>query len=70
MDIIHPDDIEATEKELDKLAQGIPTVSFVNRFQCADGTYKRLLWTSYPDPETGLLYAIAHEVRERSEEGS
>ncbi|MEJ2204856.1 MAG: PAS domain S-box protein [Gemmatimonadota bacterium] len=70
LEIIHPEDIEATEKELDKLSQGIPTVSFVNRFRCADGTYKRLVWTSYPDPETGLLYAIAHDVRERSEERS
>jgi len=70
LDIVHPDDIEATRMEIQKLSQGIPTVSFVNRFQCADGTYKHLLWTSYPEPETGLLYAIAHEVVDRSDERS
>jgi PAS domain S-box-containing protein len=64
LEITHPDDIEATLRELEKLAEGIPTVSFENRFRCADGTYKCLLWTSYPDPDTGLLYAIAHEVVE------
>jgi PAS domain S-box-containing protein len=64
-EIVHPEDLDATMLEIEKLAQGIPTVSFVNRFQCADGSYKRLLWTSFPDPETGRLYAIAHEVKER-----
>lgn len=61
-DFVHPDDVDATEREVGKLAQGIPTVSFENRYRCSDGTYKKLIWTSYPDPETGLLYAIAHEI--------
>jgi len=55
---IHPDDIEATEREVAKLAEGIPTISFENRFVCRDGSYKLLRWTSYP--EGGVLYAIAH----------
>jgi PAS domain S-box-containing protein len=62
MDIIHPDDVEATAREIEKLSQGIPTISFENRFQCADGSYKHLLWTSYPEPESGLLYAIARDI--------
>lgn len=62
LDIIHPDDVAATVHEIEKLAQGIPTISFENRFQCADGSYKHLLWTSYPEPETGVLYAIARDI--------
>ena len=65
---VHPDDIAATQQEVDKLAQGITTASFANRYRCADGTYKRLIWNTYPDPETGLLYAIAHEVAPQSKE--
>jgi PAS domain S-box-containing protein len=61
-DLVHPEDLTATRHEIDKLAQGIPTISFVNRFRCADGTYKWLRWTSRPEPDTGLLYAVAREI--------
>jgi len=61
MNLVHPDDVAPTVAEIEKLSQGIPTISFVNRFRCADGTYKRLLWTSHPEPD-GTLYAIAREI--------
>jgi len=62
LELVHPADLKATEDEIAKLAQGIPTISFVNRFRCADGSWKWLRWTSYPEPESGLLYAIAREI--------
>ncbi len=62
IEFVHPDDVEATLREVDRLASGNPTVSFENRYICADGTYKHLLWTSHPEPETGLLYAIARDI--------
>jgi len=61
-DFVHPDDVKSTEREVAKLAEGIPTISFENRYRCADGKYKRLRWSSFPEPETGLLYAIAYVV--------
>jgi len=61
-DFIHPDDVATTERELTKLGRGIPTISFENRYRVADGSYRILAWTSYPDPETSLLYAIARDV--------
>ncbi|MDA0329268.1 MAG: HAMP domain-containing protein [Gemmatimonadetes bacterium] len=57
--LVHEDDRGATIAEIEKLASGVPTISFENRFLCMDGTYKQLLWNSYPDEETGHLYAIA-----------
>ncbi|UCG76103.1 MAG: PAS domain S-box protein [Gemmatimonadota bacterium] len=63
-DFVHPEDVEATHREVEKLSQGIPTISFENRYRCADGTYKHLLWTSHPDLETGTLYAIARDITE------
>ena len=64
--LIHPDDVEPTEREVGKLAEGHPTVSFRNRFRTVDGTYRQLVWASYPDPETGLLYAIARDITDVS----
>jgi PAS domain S-box-containing protein len=65
-DFVHPGDVAATEKEVAKLAQGIPTISFENRFLCKDGSYTRLRWTSYP--ESGVLYAIAHVIGDATSE--
>jgi PAS domain S-box-containing protein len=59
MDLVHPDDLGATVHEIDKLSTGRPTISFENRFLCKDGSFRRLRWNSYPEPETGLLYALA-----------
>lgn len=64
-EFIHPDDIEATQREIEKLEQGVPTIAFENRYRCGDGTYKHLLWTCHPDPETGALYAVARDISER-----
>ena len=66
--LVHPDDVEATEREIATLARGIPTISFENRFRCRDGSYLRLRWNSYPDEATGMLYAIARRVDESSTE--
>jgi len=63
-DLVHPDDVEATRAEIAKLAQGIPTISFMNRFRRSDGSWRHLLWASYPEPETGILYAIAREIED------
>jgi PAS domain S-box-containing protein len=67
VDLVHPADKEATQHEIDKLAQGVPTISFVNRFRSADGEWIWLRWNSYPEPETGLLYAIARQIKDPRE---
>ncbi len=62
---VHPDDVEATIAETARLGEGMPTVSFENRYRCKDGTYKHLRWAAHPDPATGLLYATARVLAER-----
>lgn len=65
-DLVHPDDLGATEAVVAELKEGVPTVSFENRYRCTDGTYRTLVWASYPDPDTGLLYALARDVTHRA----
>jgi len=65
VDFTHPDDRPDTHAEIGKLASGSPTLSFENRYRCKDGSYKDLAWTSFPEPETGLLYAIARDITEQ-----
>ncbi|MFM7576135.1 MAG: diguanylate cyclase domain-containing protein, partial [Microcystaceae cyanobacterium] len=62
IEFVHPDDVEATQQEMQTLAQGIPTLYFENRYRCQDGTYRWLAWAAAPVPEEGLLYAAAHDI--------
>lgn len=68
IEFVHPDDLGKTLAEMDKLADGMPTVSFENRYRCADGRFRHLSWTSFPDPGTGLLYAVARDISDGKED--
>ncbi|NNF14990.1 MAG: protein kinase [Gemmatimonadetes bacterium] len=59
IEFVHPDDRDATIVEMSKLAQGIPTLHFANRYECSDGNYKTLYWSAQVEPEQGLLYGVA-----------
>ncbi|HLN58798.1 MAG TPA: PAS domain S-box protein [Thermoanaerobaculia bacterium] len=62
LDFVHPDDREATAAESAGLARGLETLSFTNRYLCADGSYRWLLWNSTPDPGSRKIYAAARDV--------
>jgi len=61
-DFVHPDDLQSTLAEVDMLSHGMPTISFINRYKCKDGTYKWLEWNVTPVAES--LYAIARDITE------
>ncbi|NBD10296.1 PAS domain S-box protein [Corallococcus silvisoli] len=65
LDLVHPDDRQATLDEVGKLAQGIPTLRFENRFRTKDGQYRWLAWAARPVPELGLIYAAARDITEQ-----
>lgn len=67
LELVHPDDREATRAELKKLATGEPSTYFENRCRGADGRYRWLLWSVNPAVEEGLLYAVAHDITDRKE---
>ncbi|MBN1251157.1 MAG: PAS domain-containing protein [Bacteroidales bacterium] len=62
-DFIHPDDIKPTKEVVEKKLQaGIAVQTFENRYLCKNGNYCWLNWNSYPVPEKGVTYAIAHDI--------
>tara|TARA_R110002012_G_scaffold86322_2_gene214614 strand:+ start:134703 stop:139034 length:4332 start_codon:yes stop_codon:yes gene_type:complete len=61
-ELIHPDDLDKTAEEVERLSQGIPTINFIHRFSTADGSYKVLQWTASPEPATGNIFAIGRDI--------
>lgn len=67
VNFVHPDDIEATLVEVQKLSAGKNTIAFENRYRCKDGSYKWLMWNSTTFPSLELIYAAAHDITERKQ---
>ncbi|MCC6557253.1 MAG: PAS domain S-box protein [Polyangiaceae bacterium] len=71
IDLVHPDDREATLAAAAKLFQGHVAIRLENRYVCKDGSYRWLLWTGRVDmsapPAERLVYATATDVTEHVE---
>jgi PAS domain S-box-containing protein len=68
LNFVHPEDIEATLKEVEKLESGALTINFKNRYRKKNGDYIWFEWSSTPDPITGKLYAIARDITNRKKD--
>ena len=65
-ELVHPEDLETTRREVVRQLQGDGTLHFTNRYRCKSGLYRELEWTSTPaSAATGLLYATARDITER-----
>lgn len=63
IEFIHPEDIDKTFKEVEKLSMGEPTINFINRYRCKDGNYKSIEWNVTPIGD--IWYAIARDTTAR-----
>ena len=63
-DFIHPDDLEPTQKEIERKLSGRHTLYFENQYRCKDGSYKILKWRATP-ADGDMLYAVAEDITER-----
>ncbi|MCF7794456.1 MAG: PAS domain S-box protein [Candidatus Cloacimonetes bacterium] len=61
-DLIHPDDMEKTENEMKKLAEGQTTFEFENRYKHKDGGWRFLSWSALATKEDEKIYAVASDI--------
>ncbi|MBO9665521.1 MAG: PAS domain-containing protein [Bdellovibrio sp.] len=61
-DFIHPDDKDATRKNIEVLNMGMRSVGFENRYRSIDGNYRTLSWSAAADLELGVRFASARDV--------
>lgn len=62
----HPDDRARTRAEDQRLASGLVTERFENRFRDKDGAYRWFSWTSVP--EGNRFYSVARDVTQDREQ--
>jgi PAS domain S-box-containing protein len=65
IEFVHPDDREASLRELSRVTSGEKVIDFENRYRTRDGSYKWLQWFASPFIAQGLIYAGARDVTER-----
>ena len=62
LELVHPDDREATRERFAAVEGGTPVVGFENRHSTTTGRWQRLSWSARFDPVSGHTYASAREV--------
>jgi PAS domain S-box-containing protein len=67
VEFVHEDDVEATNAEAARIADGATLLEFENRYLCKDGVYRWISWRATPDLEAGLIHFIARDVTEQKE---
>ncbi|MEB3289265.1 MAG: PAS domain S-box protein [Leptolyngbya sp.] len=60
---VHPDDLENTLQEINRLDRGGITMNFVNRYRCRDGQYRWIEWRSAP--QGNFIYSAARDITDR-----
>lgn len=61
-DLVHPDDIAATQGAGRHLAEGGTLGRFVNRYRVKGGGWRHLEWSSIVADTNGLFYAVVRDV--------
>jgi len=63
--LIHPDDVEPTNKTVAEQLKGSPVANFINRYKHKDGSYRTLEWQASPAKESNIVYATARDITEQ-----
>jgi PAS domain S-box-containing protein len=64
INLVHPDDREATVAEATKVLQGYKTMSFRNRVRSKSGSFRWIVWTAAAPPDGKFFYATGRDVSE------
>jgi PAS domain S-box-containing protein len=65
IELVHPQDVEATLATLSRLKAQQQVLNFENRYRCKDGSYRWIEWRSYPQDK--MIYAVARDITERKQ---
>ena len=63
VDFVHPEDRSTSQDAIAQLTQQPNPISFENRYRCADGGYRHLVWNARA--HSGLIYAAATDITEQ-----
>ena len=61
-DFLHPDDAARTLREIERLARGVKTLHFRNRYRHKSGHYRLIDWSAEYDPAEQLIYAAGNDI--------
>src|SRR5215471_20574261 len=64
INLVHPDDREATIAEATKVFQGYKTMRFGNRLRSKNGSFRWILWTAAAPEDGQFFYATGRDVTE------
>ena len=64
LDLVHPEDLDATLAAISELSDGQQVRSFINRYRHQDNTFRWIEWRASPYQEK-LIYAAARDITEQ-----
>ena len=62
LQLVHPDDLQATKDAIARLSSQESVIGFVNRYRCKDGSYRWIEWRA--NPVGNFIYAAARDITE------
>ncbi len=65
LDMVHPDDLPATQRQAQSVTQGELQLQFENRYVRKDGAIAHIRWTARWLPDRQVRLAVAHDITER-----
>lgn len=65
LDMLHPDDLPATQGQVTGIMAGDLQLQFENRYVRKDGRIAHILWTARWLPDRQVRLAVAHDITER-----
>lgn len=65
LDLVHPEDLAATQRQAQSVTQGELQLQFENRYVRKDGSIAHILWTARWLPDRQVRLAVAHDITER-----
>ena len=65
LDMVHPDDLPATQRQAHNVTQGELQLQFENRYVRKDGSIAHIRWTARWLPDKQARLAVAHDITAR-----